>query len=221
MSIRMIKTIFAATWLAVASLSFASGDPAEEVRQVVTQNVEEVLAEYETARVYLEEDPERFFTTMDAALTKIVDFRRIAARVMGKHAKRATKAQRGQFTSVFKESLFSAYTKTLASTGSFQIKVNKATLHPRSDKKASVQMDVITSSGTTFPVTYSMYKSKDGSWLMENVIVFGVNVGLAFKDKFAAEMGKNKGNVGKVIENWSVDINLPGAAEEALKSEST
>ena len=199
--------------LLISSMSVASESAVEAVRQVVAKNVEEVLAKYEQEKPFFETDPKRFYLNMDAALSQIVDFRRIAARVMGKYARRATKTQRGRFSTVFKSSLFETYTKTLVESGSFKINVVKAALNSRSDKRASVDLSVVSESGNVYPVTYSMYFTKDGQWLMENVIVFGVNVGLAFKDKFEAQFRVHKGDIDAVIDNWSVKIDLESAQE--------
>lgn len=198
----------------------AANEGEAQVREIVEKNVQEVLAEYEKEKIHFESDPQRFYKAMDAALSKIVDFSRIAARVMGKYARQASKEQRGQFTRVFKDSLFNSYTKTLVETGEFEIKVTKAVLNPRSDARASVDMDVITNNGNVYPVTYSMYKNKDGRWLMENVIVFGVNVGLAFRDKFEAQYRANRGDIAKVIDAWTVDIELDVPEDLKQKKES-
>lgn len=190
------------------SASTSEADGATDVRQVVEQNVASMLQVYETEKVHFESDPQRFYRSMDDAISNIVDFKRIAARVMGKYARLASKEQRGQFTQVFKDSLFNTYTKTLVESGKFKINVTKAELNSRSDARASVDMDVISDSGNVYPVTYSMYKNKEGQWLMENVIVFGVNVGLAFKDKFEAQYRASKGDITAVINGWTVDIEL-------------
>jgi phospholipid transport system substrate-binding protein len=190
------------------SASTSEADGATDVRQVVEQNVASMLQVYETEKVHFESDPQRFYRSMDDAISNIVDFKRIAARVMGKYARLASKEQRGQFTQVFKDSLFNTYTKTLVESGKFKINVTKAELNSRSDSRASVDMDVISDSGNVYPVTYSMYKNKEGQWLMENVIVFGVNVGLAFKDKFEAQYRASKGDITAVINGWTVDIEL-------------
>lgn len=183
------------------------------VREVVANNVAEVLAKYEQEKPFFETDPKRFYSNMDLALSQIVDFKRIAARVMGKYARKATKAQRGRFSSVFKSSLFETYTKTLVESGSFKIDVVKAELNTRSNKRASVDLSVTSENGNVYPVTYSMYYSKDGRWLMENVIVFGVNVGLAFRDKFENQIREHKGNIDAVIDNWTVSIDIEPTKE--------
>lgn len=193
--------------LAVAS-DDAMADGTEEIRLKVERNVGEVLELFNQEKQFYDTDPERFYSSMDAALNKIVDFRRIAARVMGKYARGASKAQKNRFVSVFKDSLYNTYTKTLVESGVFNIKVTKAELNSRSDKKAMVDLQVITENGSVFPVAYSMYENKQGEWLLENVIVFGVNVGLAFRDRFALQYRKNKGDLDLVIDGWKVDLEI-------------
>lgn len=188
---------------------FAAGSkPEEQVRLIVEQNVNELVVKFKEEKTYYETDPDRFFGNMDAALSKIVDFRRFAARVMGKYAKRASKDQRNRFVDVFKNSLFQTYTSTLMESGTFQINVMKATLNSRSDKRASVDLEVISKNGNVYPVIYSMYKNKQDQWLLENVIVFGVNIGLAFRDRFETAMRTHKGSVDAVIDSWSVQLDI-------------
>lgn len=184
------------------------GLESEEIRQTVEKNVLEVLELFKSERQHYDTDPERFLKSMDAALNKIVDFRRIAARVMGKYGRRASKDQKNRFVSVFKDSLYSTYTKTLVESGVADIKVNKAKLNSRSNKRAVVDMQVVTDNGTVLPVAYSMYLSDEGDWLLENVIVFGVNIGLAFRDRFALQYRKSKGDLDLVIDNWKVDLDI-------------
>lgn len=201
-----------------ASLHAKSEDQSELVRKRVETNVQELLAKFNEEKVYFDKEPERFLNNMDSALSKLVDFRRIAARVMGKYGRAATDEQKDKFVKVFKDSLYSTYTKTLVESGVFKINVTKAEINSRSDEKASVYMDVISDNGTVFPVTYSMHKTDDDTWMMENVIVFGVNIGLAFRDKFELEYRKYRGDIDMLIKNWTVDLELEGAVEKAKAS---
>ncbi|MDX1452790.1 MAG: ABC transporter substrate-binding protein [Oleiphilaceae bacterium] len=196
--------------LLLVSASVASAESEQErlVRETVSKNVAELLTYFNDEKQYYETDPQRFFSNMDRALTKIVDFRRIAARVMGKYARRANKEQRDRFVDVFKTSLFDTYSKTLIESGTFEIRVLKATLNSRSDKRASVDLEVVSKSGSVYPVVYSMYLTDEGHWLMENVIVFGVNVGLAFRDRFENQMRSTRGNIDAVIDGWNVKLEI-------------
>lgn len=206
----------------VFSLSFgvnAKADEAELVRSAVEKNVNDILKTFEEQKPLFETDPEAFYVEMERAISSIIDFRRIAARVMGKFARKASKDQRNQFVENFKASLFNTYTKAIVDQGSFEMRVVKAQINPRSAERASVDMEVVTSNGNIYPVTYSMYKNKDGRWYMENVIVFGVNIGLAFRDKFESEMKTKKGDIGAVIANWTVDLELKASEGGDLSDE--
>ncbi len=201
----MLSLIFA---LVLAHSGLVQASQEEEIRLTVKENVDELVAYFNKEKNYYESDPERFFKNMDTALAKIVDFRRIAARVMGKHARKADKDQRNRFVEVFKNSLFETYTKTLVESGTFKIRVVKATMNSRSDERASVDLEIESDNGNVYPVIYSMYRNDDGRWMMENVIVFGVNIGLAFRDRFENQMRANRGNVDAVIDTWDVKLDL-------------
>ncbi len=205
----VVAYLFMSTW------AFAETEQEKQVRETVARNVAELVAYFNDEKRYYETDPNRFFENMDKALTKIVDFRRIAARVMGKYARRASKDQRDRFVDVFKTSLFETYTKTLIESGTFEIRVTRAEINSRSDKRASVDLEVVSKSGNIYPVVYSMYRTDEGHWLMENVIVFGVNVGLAFRDRFETQMRATRGDVDAVIAGWNVklDIDSPEGAK--------
>ena len=192
----------------------AAESPEDVVRKKVELSVVDLLETFSQERQFYETDPDRFFKNMDLALSKNVDFRRIAGRVMGKYGRRATKEQRDEFVEVFKKSLYATYTKTLMESGMFKINVTSATINSRSDERANVNLDVISDNGTVFPVLYSMHKNKQNQWLVENVVVFGVNVGLAFKDRFEMQMRKNKNDVDAVIRSWTVDIAIAKSNEE-------
>lgn len=209
------SSLMLSLFLMCASSVAKSEDQSEVVRKLVETNVHELLSKFNEEKAYYDSEPDRFFSNMDAALTKIVDFRRIAARVMGKYGRTASDDQKDKFVKVFKDSLYSTYTKTLVESGVFKINVTKAEINSRSDSRASVYMDVISDNGTVFPVTYSMHKTDDNQWMMENVIVFGVNIGLAFRDKFELEYRKHNGDINQLIDNWTVDLELEGAVEKA------
>lgn len=197
--------------LFICSSVLANAEPATDavkVKETVSVSVAELLSKFKEERQYFETEPDRFFKNMDVALSKIVDFRRIAARVMGKYGRKASKDQKNRFVDVFKRSLYTTYTKTLIESGVFEINVTKAQINNRSNKKATVDLEVISDNGTVFPVIYSMHKTKQGDWLLENVIVFGVNVGLAFRDRFEVQVRKNRGDIDQVINSWTVDLDI-------------
>lgn len=189
--------------MALVLVAPVQADEAEDLRAYVDKNTQRLVEKLNKERGLYERDPEAFYKSMDKTLADFVDFRRIAARVMGRYARQASPDQRDQFVARFKRSLFESYAQALVSAEDFKIIVKEATINPRSDDRASVQMEVISASGNRYPVTYSMYRNSEGKWLMENVIVEGVNIGLAFRDRFSQEMEQNRGQVQAVIDGWS------------------
>ncbi len=183
--------------------------PEEDLKRYVDENTQKLVQKLNAEKGLYEKDPEAFYASMDETLQEFVDFRRIAARVMGRYARQTTPEQRDAFVEKFKRSLFDSYAQALVSAEDFEIIVKEATILPQNEDRASVEMELIGASGNRYPVTYSMYRTGDDRWMMENVIVEGVNIGLAFRDRFAQEMEENRGQVQAVIDGW-------GDAVEAL-----
>lgn len=203
--------ILVALWAPMASATTEA-----ELTAQVKESSERMVERFKTEKNLYRENPERFYQIMEASLEEIVDFRRIAARVMGRYAREATKEQRDQFVTVFKRSLFNAYAKTLVETGDFSVAVLSSSINARDDSRASVELEITSPSGNKYPISYSMYRNKqDGKWYIENVIVSGVNIGLAFRDRFDQEMTARRGNLDQVIANWTGHI-----AEETFEAES-
>jgi phospholipid transport system substrate-binding protein len=176
----------------------------QELASYVNDNTQKLVQRLNQESNLYTDDPEAFFREMEQALSGFVDFRRIAARVMGRYARQASPEQRDEFVVRFKRSLFESYAQALVNNSDgFEIAVREARVNPRDEDRASVDMMVTTEAGDRYQVTYSMYRNKSsGDWLMENVIVEGVNIGLAFRDRFAQEMESRRGNVDAVIDNW-------------------
>ncbi len=195
-----------------------AAESAEDLRQYVDRNTQQLVKKLSAEQGLYEEDPEAFYASMDEELGDFVDFRRIAARVMGRYARQTSPEQRDDFVKKFKRSLFDSYAQALVSADDFEIRVKEAIINPGDDSRASVQMEVISSSGNRYPITYSMYKASDGRWLMENVIVEGVNIGLAFRDRFSQEMEQRRGKIQAVIDNWGSTVESFNLEQEVDKS---
>ncbi|MFV8570471.1 MlaC/ttg2D family ABC transporter substrate-binding protein [Marinobacter sp. SBS5] len=212
------RAFFAVFALLVMVTGQAWAGVEDDLKQYVNDNTQMLVKKLNAEKGLYEKDPEAFYRSMDEALTDFVDFRRIAARVMGRYARQTSREQRDEFVVKFKRSLFESYAKALVTADEFKINVLEAELLPQDDSRASVQLVVITASGNRYPVTYSMYKAKEDRWLMENVIVEGVNIGLAFRDRFAQEMEENRGQVQLVIDGWADSVKSLNLEEDVTSS---
>jgi len=192
--------------------------PEDDLKQYVDENTQKLVQKLNEEKGLYEQDPEAFYASMDETLDQFVDFRRIAARVMGRYARQTSPEQRDEFVAKFKRSLFDSYAQALVSAENFEINVLDAEILAQNDDRASVQMEVISASGNRYPVTYSMYRNGEGRWMMENVIVEGVNIGLAFRDRFAQEMEQNRGQVQAVIDGWGDAVEALNLDEELDRS---
>ncbi|PVY70769.1 phospholipid transport system substrate-binding protein [Tamilnaduibacter salinus] len=193
-------------------------DEKAQLQQYVEDSSQELIQKLDENRDLYKEDPEAFYASMEEALSGFVDFRRIAARVMGRYARQASPEQRDQFVRAFKRSLFDAYARALVESGQFSITVTEVDMKPDFADRASVLTEIETDSGNRYPVAYSMHRDDNGTWKMENVIVEGVNIGLAFRDRFAQEMEAKRGNVQAVIDGWNEtvkDLSLENEVEES------
>lgn len=207
--------VFALFTLAIGQ---AWAGPEEELKRYVDENTQKLVQKLNAERGLYDKDPGAFYASMNETLDDFVDFRRIAARVMGRYARQASPEQRDEFVEKFKRSLFDSYAQALVSADSFEINVKGATIMRDNDSRGTVQMELVDSSGSRYPVTYSMYKNAQDRWMMENVIVEGVNIGLAFRDRFAQEMEQNRGQVQAVIDGWGDVIDSLNFDEELDRS---
>tara|TARA_B100000287_G_scaffold368970_1_gene365558 strand:+ start:3440 stop:4090 length:651 start_codon:yes stop_codon:yes gene_type:complete len=165
-----------------------------------------------------EEDPQLFKDKINVVFEPMVDFRRVGASVMGKkYYLAASKSQRIEFIESFRTSLLDTYSSTLAQWGDQRI----VTIFPAVSigpdasnidfsefkKTEDVQQELITATNI-YPITYKVRKDKDGKWLIINIIVNGVNLGLTFRNQFQALGKEHNGNIDEIIKHWTSNANL-------------
>lgn len=182
--------------------------PNQAAFDIVRSTTDTLLAQITENRDIYQQDTEVFFADVDGLLSTIIDYKRIARRVMAKYYKRAEPAQQDAFRVVFKRSLMKVYAKALLEYKNERIVI----LPPSKNKKAStkkqrVDIELYNAAGKKYPITYSMYLDKQQHWKMENVIVNGVNIGLTYRNQFARLMKVNQNDIDLVIANWTSDIN--------------
>ena len=152
-------------------------------------------------------DPELFKDKINVVFEPMVDFRRVGASVMGKkYYLAASAAQRLQFIQSFKTSLLDTYSSTLAQWGDQKI-VTIFPEEPVFKRTEDVQQNLITASNI-YPITYKVRKDNNGNWLIINIIVNGVNLGLTFRNQFQALAQEHNENIDEIIKHWTSDANL-------------
>ena len=180
---------------------------ASNPHKFIDTQAQEMVAIIRNNQELFTQDPELFKDKINYVFEPMVDFRRVGASVMGKkYYLAASKAQRLQFIESFKTSLLDTYSSTLAQWGDQKI----ITIFPESSefqKTEDVQQNLITSSNI-YPITYKVRKDKNGNWLIINIIVNGVNLGLTFRNQFQALAKEHNENIDEIIKHWTSDANL-------------
>ena len=60
-----------------------------------------------------------------------------------------------------------------------------------------------------YPISYKLRKN-DQNWMIINIIVNGVNLGLTFRNQFQALANNNNGNINLTLEGWVSDAGDAG-----------
>ena len=179
---------------------------AQTAYESVRESTDVLLKRLVEVQPLYEEDPEQFFTAVQDALTPNIDFEGFAKGVMAKHYRTATDEQREAFLGQFQDALIRTYATALLEFDNQKVIVVEPTRPPKTGDKATILIEVYSGSGTLYPVHYQLGLQEDGRWLLRNVIINGINIGLQFRSQFNAYMQKYKQDIDLVIQNWEVEV---------------
>jgi phospholipid transport system substrate-binding protein len=159
------------------------------------------------------EDRQLYEQKIKEIFEPMIDFRRVAATVMGKkYYLASSKEQRAEFVEIFKDSLLDTYAETLAQWENQTITTifpENMEIQANNLKNIEIQQTLNTGS-SKYPISYKLRKNKDNSWSIVNIIVNGVNLGLTFRNQFQALAIKNNGNIESTLNGWVSDAGDAG-----------
>ena len=140
----------------------------------------------------------------------MIDFRRVAASVMGKkYYLLATKEQRSEFVEIFKDSLLDTYAETLAQWGDSTITTIFEEDYSFEEKNTVEVRQTLDTGSSKYPISYKLRKHEEG-WKIINIIINGVNLGLTFRNQFQALAISHNEDIELTLKNWISDAGDAG-----------
>ena len=171
---------------------------AQQMVLVLTKNAE-----------LFESDREAYENKIKDIFEPMIDFRRVAASVMGKkYYLLATKEQRAEFVEIFKDSLLDTYAETLAQWGDSTIST-KFEEDSFLEKNTVEVKQTLDTGSSKYPISYKLKKHEEG-WKIINIIINGVNLGLTFRNQFQALAVSNNEDIELTLKNWVSDAGDAG-----------
>jgi phospholipid transport system substrate-binding protein len=186
------------------------------------------------AKTYVDKDPQRFYAEVEKILDPMVDFPSFSRGVMGAFGTKnyyqslktpaerdAYKKNYDRFVKTFKQGLINTYGKGLLAFNGEKIEITPPTAEDKQRVAKGDYVDVIQiihGKDAKYQVIYKMRPDKGGEWLLRNVTIETINVGLLYRNQFAESMAKYKNDFGLVVDNWTVEEK---PLEDAKKEKAT
>ena len=213
----MFKQMLLALGLVVFAGAVSAADAQRGPHEVVAGTTQELMKVIEEAREYVAEDPQRFNDEVRRIMDEVVDFQSFARGVMGKYGSRAyyqslrTKEEREQFrdnvirfTKNFKDGLINTYAKGLLGFNGNKIEVLPLPADADLSGSVGVRQHIYGERAEPYEVVYTLRRGRDGNWMLRNVIIEGLNLGLIYQNQFTTAVATYDGDIDQVIDNWTV-----------------
>lgn len=194
LAVSILSTMVAGTVFAAPSEA-----PPAFIKKVADSLIERLKAD----NAKLQSNPALVKSIVRQNLDPYIDSQSFTRIVMGTYATNqySTAAQRAQFEKNFRETLIENY-------GSAFAKFSNQTYSVRPYKASNSKNPVVTidfnNKGEKIPVAFQLV-DKGSQWKIRNINVSGIDLGLQFRNQFAATVKRNGGNIDKAIANFKPD----------------
>ena len=196
-----LKQTLTASILATMVVTAVQAAPAEVPPAFVKRVADGLITRLKADQAKLQNNPAAVKAIVRQNLDPFVDGQAFTRTVMGTYANESTPAQRAKFEQNFRETLIENY-------GSAFAKFTNQTYTLRPYKASNSKNPVVTldfnNKGEKIPVSFQL--SDQGSqWKIRNINVSGIDLGLQFRNQFAANVKRNGGNIDKAIATFEPD----------------
>ena len=185
----------------LASTAFAA--PAEAPPAFIKKVADGLISRLKVDQAKVQNNPTAVKAVVRQNLDPYIDSQAFTRIVMGTYATNqySSAAQRAQFERNFRETLIENYGSAFAkfSNQSYSIRPYKDS----NSKNPVVTLD-FNNKGEKIPVSFQLV-DKGSQWKIRNINVSGIDLGLQFRNQFAATVKLNGGNLDKAIANFEPD----------------
>ena len=199
----LVKQTLAACILSTMAMGSVFAAPAEAPPAFIKKVADNLVARLKADHSKLQSNPALVKTIIRQNLDPYIDSQAFTRIVMGTYAtnQNSTAAQRAQFEKNFRETLIENYGTAFAkySNQSYTIRPYKET----GSRNPVVTID-FSNKGDKIPVSFQLTDA-GSQWKIRNINVSGIDLGLQFRNQFAATVQRNGGNLDKAIANFKPD----------------
>lgn len=205
----LLKQTLTASVLATMMAGSVFAAPAEAPPAFVKRVADGLISRLKADHSKLQSNPSAVKTIVRQNLDPFVDSQAFTRIVMGTYATNqySSAAQRAKFEQNFRETLIENY-------GSAFAKYTNQSYSMRPYKNTGSQFPVVTldfnNKGEKIPVSFQLV-DKGTQWKIRNINVSGIDLGLQFRNQFAANVKRNGGDIDKAIATFEPN------AEAAVK----
>ena len=197
----LLKQTFTAGILAAMVVTAAQAAPVEAPPAFVKRVADGLITRLKADNAKLQNNPAAIKAIVRQNLDPYVDGQAFTRIVMGTYANTSTPAQRAQFEQNFRNTLIENYGSAFAkySTQTYTLRPYKDT----GSKNPVVTID-FNNKGDKIPVSFQLADA-GSQWKIRNINVSGIDLGLQFRNQFAANVKRNGGNVDKATATFQPD----------------
>lgn len=182
---RKIAVGLLALTLALAPAVHAQATP----DQLVANATKEILALLKEKKAFYEADRKNLYQMVDEKILPYFDFRKMSQWVLGIHWRRATDAQRDQFTEQFRQLLVRTYATALLKYNDQEIIMLPFTGKP-DDKIVIVKTEVKQKSGEPNIALYYTFYNLNPGWKAFDLTIEGVSLVANYRKVYASRLQK-------------------------------
>lgn len=236
---KMLRTCYlmisGATLLLVAChAAVASTIDRSNPETLLKQATSQLLDISKAARGYVDRDRQRYYDQAAGVLDQVIDKEYFARGVMATYAsarmyrslksdaeREAFKDRVFKFADVLEKVLIEKYADALLAFDGERIDVARIDKGGDHSDRAILMQTIYDKNGKTYHVQYVLHKHKSGHWLINNVIVEGVNLGATYRNQFAEAVENHQGDVDYVVNHWETLMSAQAVKDKAAKDKAT